>query len=555
MLGFPDPSRAPAWGRRRISPTLARNGMVCAAHPLAVAAGMDVLRRGGNAVDAAVAAGLAAAVTMPEMCGLGGDLFAIVHAPGEAPLSFLSSGIAATGASLEMVLAKAGKASDGSSLMPLRGPLSVGVPGMPAGYGSLLERFGSLSFGEAAASAIGLAEDGFPVSPLCAWAIDETKTMLARTPSTAAVLLPGGRPPAAGALLRQPGLASTLRRLAAAGTDDFYKGDLARRMSAFLIEAGGAMSEADFAQHSTVVQPPITTTYRGYTVCQTGLPSPGMILLEALNLVENFAGATVGAGTGEAAHLMVEAIKIAFADRLGHAQDPATGETPLDVLLSKAFAAKRFLDIDPERAAPQVEPALQTGDTTYLCTADGSGMMVSLIQSVSSAFGSGMIAGDTGVILNNRVGRGFSLVPGHPNHYAPGKKPISTLNCWSVMDHGGEAVMVGGSYGGDGQPQWGLQMLVGMIDGGLDVQAATELPRWELFPGTDPHNFPSPYQLAAETRMGEEALSGLTARGHTVLKVGEWGGRGGANIIARDPATGVLAGGSDPRIEGMPAGY
>jgi gamma-glutamyltranspeptidase/glutathione hydrolase len=454
-----------------------------------------------------------------------------------------------------MVLAKAGTASDGTRLMPIRGPLSVGVPGMPGGYGSLLERFGSLSFGEAAASAIGLAEDGFPVSPLCAWAIDEAKKMLARRPSTAAVLLPDGRPPLAGEVLRQPDLAATLRRLARAGTDDFYRGELARRMSAFLIEAGGAMSETDFAQHSTVVQPPITTTYRGYTVCQTGLPSPGMILLEALNLAENVDGEALALGDAAATHLLVEAMKIAFADRLGHAQDPAFGVTPLAWLLSKPFAAKRFGAIDPGRAATQVEPALQTGDTTYLCTADGSGMMVSLIQSVSSAFGSGMIAGDTGVILNNRVGRGFSLVPGHPNHYAPGKKPMSTLNCWSVMDAGGDALMVGGSYGGDGQPQWGLQMLVGLIDGGLDVQAATELPRWELFPGTDPSNFPSPYQIAVESRAGEAVIEGLKGRGHTVQDVGDWGGRGGANLIARDPRTGVLAGGSDPRIEGMPAGF
>ncbi len=527
--------------------------MVCAAHPMAVAAGAEALRKGGNAVDAAVAAGLAASVVMPEMCGLGGDLFAIVHAPGQAPTAILGSGIAATGASLEMVMAKAGRGPDGGPTMPLRGPLSVGVPGMLDAYNTLLGRFGTTSFAEAAGSAIALADEGFPVTPLCAFALDECKGMLARFPATAAVLLPGGRAPAAGQVLRQPGLAATLRRLAAEGTDDFYRGEISRRISAFLITEGGAMSEADMAQHTTVVEPPITTDYRGYTICQTGLPSPGMILLEALNLAEQADGEALARGDAHAVHHLVEIMKIAFADRLGHAQDPKFGKTPLDWLLSKAFAVARFKAVDPARAAIQTKPALQTGDTTYLCTADGSGIMVSLIQSVSSAFGSGMIAGDTGVILNNRVGRGFSLEAGHPNIYAPGKKPMSTLNCWSVMQ-GDEAVMVGGSYGGDGQPQWGLQMLVGMIDGGLDVQAATEIPRWELFPGTDPAGIASPYHLYAETRMGTQTLEGLAARGHAVVPTGEWGGRGGANIIARDPATGVLAGGSDPRIEGMAFG-
>jgi gamma-glutamyltranspeptidase len=308
------------------------------------------------------------------------------------------------------------------------------------------------------------------------------------------------------------------------------------------------------AQHTSVVEPPIRTSYRGYTVCQTGLPSQGLILLEALNLAEQADPAALARGDAAAVHLLAEILKCAYADRLGHAQDPKFAATPLDWLLSKRFAAQRFAGIDRTRASAATVPAMQDGDTTYLCTADASGMMVSLIQSVSSAFGSGMIAGDTGVILNNRVGRGFSLVEGHPNHYAPGKKPMSTLNCYSAMDGAGEAVLVGGTYGGDGQPQWGLQALVGLIDGGLDVQAACEIPRWSNFPGTDPANLPSPYRLLVETRLGEATLRDLAAMGHTLEITGEWAGGGGANIIARDPATGVLAGGSDPRVEGMPIG-
>ena len=209
---------------------------------------------------------------------------------------------------------------------------------------------------------------------------------------------------------------------------------------------------------------------------------------------------------------------------------------------------------DPARAAEMVAPAMQDGDTTYLCAADGQGMMVSLIQSVSAAFGAGIIAGDTGIILNNRVGRGFSLIDGHPNLYMPGKKPMSTLNCYSVMSPDGEALVVGGTPGGDGQPQWGLQALVGLIDGGLDVQAAIETPRWSNWPGTDPADLPAPYHLKVETRLGEAGLKALEDRGHPVARTGDWGGGGGAQIIARDLATGVLAGGSDPRVEGLALG-
>ena len=554
MIGQPRPDAPETpWPRRRVSPVLALGGMVCAAHPLAVSAGVDVLRSGGNAVDAAVATAMAAAVTMPEMCGLGGDLFAIVHAPGRPPRAFLGSGAAPMGASLEAVKAKGKPGLEGLK-MPFRGPLSIGVPGMVDAWQTLLETFGSRSFSSLVQPAIGLAEVGFPVTPLLAFAIAECAGMLARDPAAAAVLLPGGRPPVVGDILRQPGLAATLRHLAGTGPRDFYEGDIARRIAADLEGLGGALSTSDLAGQQTVVEAPLTTTYRGLTVCQTGLPSQGLILLEALNIVEQAPSSLLAGGGDAAVHLMSEALKRAYADRLGHARDPRAGATPLDWLLSKDLAARRFATIDPDRAAAGVAPAMQDGDTTYLCVADGQGMMVSLIQSVSAAFGSGIIAGDTGIVLNNRVGRGFSLIDGHPNLYAPGRKPMSTLNCYSVMSPAGEALVVGGTPGGDGQPQWGLQALTGLIDGGLDVQAAIETPRWSNWPGTDPADLPAPYRLQVETRLGEEALRALQGRGHALVRTGDWGGGGGAQIIARDPATGVLAGGSDPRVEGLALG-
>ena len=525
--------------------------MIAAAHPLTAETGLQVLKAGGNAVDAAVAAGLTAAVVMPEMCGLGGDLFAVVQAPGQAPVAVLGSGIAPRAATIEQMRA----AGDGTK-MPLDGPLSIGVPGMVHAYGALLERFGTESLAALAAPAIGHAERGFAITTLGWAAIAGFEDLINRCPATAAVLMPGGRAPRPGEVLRQTDLARTLRAIAADGPAVFYRGDVASRMAEAVQALGGALSAEDLAGHETVLEPTIATTYRGYTLHQTGLPSQGMILLEALNIVENAAAEALAAGDAAALHTLVEATKLAYADRLAYAMDPAFGPTPLSTLLSKPWAARRFAEIDPRRAGEETAGGVMAdGDTTYFCVVDGDGMMVSLIQSVSSAFGSGVIAGDTGVILNNRVGRGFSLEDGHPNLFAPGKKTMHTLNCWSMQDANGVPVMVGGTPGGDGQPQWNLQMLVGLIDGGLDVQAATEAPRWSMWPGTDPANRPNPYRLEVETRLSEESSAGLEALGHRLHPMGGWGAGGAAQIIARDPDTGVLAGGSDPRVEGLALGF
>jgi gamma-glutamyltranspeptidase len=556
MIGFANRGDSrPRWPQRRVGPVFARNGMIAAAHPLTVETGLKVLRSGGNAVDAAVAAGLTAAVAMPDKCGLGGDLFAIIQAPGQAPTAVLGSGAAPGGASLAQMRA-AGLQTPHGARMPLSGPLSIGVPGMVHAYGVLLERFGTRPLAELAAPAISHAEAGFALTTLGAGAISIYAGELARTSSTAAVLLPGGRPPSPGEVLRQPDLARTLKAIATDGPEAFYRGPLAARIAAAVLGLGGALSAEDLAAHQTMLEPPITTTYRGHTIYQTGLPSQGMILLEALNIAENAGADSLAAGDAGAIHTLVEATKLAYADRLAYAQDPAFGPTPLRALLSKPWAARRHAAIDPDRASEETPAgAFSDGDTTYLCVVDSAGMMVSLIQSVSSAFGSGVIAGDTGVLLNNRVGRGFTLEEGHRNVFAPGKKTMHTLNCWLVADPSGVPVMVGGTPGGDGQPQWNLQMLVGLIDAGFDVQAATELPRWTVWPGTDPANRPNPYELRMETRFGDEAAVGLESRGHRLGHTGAWGGGGAAQIIARHTATGVLAGGSDPRVEGLALGF
>ncbi len=264
----------------------------------------------------------------------------------------------------------------------------------------------------------------------------------------------------------------------------------------------------------------------------------------------------MGHNSAEALHLLIEAKKRAFADRNAYSRDPLFGPTPLETIISKEFAAERFKSIDPERASEQEQAGLipeMDGDTTYLCTADADGNMVTFIHSLSAGFGSQFVAGDTGVMLNNRVGRGFSLVEGHPNVIEGGKRTMHTLNAYAIAQDG-EMLIVGGTPGGDQQPQWNMQVISNLIDHGMDVQEAVSAARWQSFPGTDPINLPSPYDVRVESRVSEDALEGLRQRGHTVKVLGPYAAGGAAFVIRRDPATGVLEGGADPRSEGLALG-
>ena len=523
--------------------------MVSAAHPLVSAAGVAVLRNGGNAVDAAVSAALVASVVLPEMCGLGGDLFAIVHDPRRPKATtYLGSGIAPRGLSYEQAV----KLSPGGHLLPNQGELSIGVPGMVRGYRDLLREHGTKSFAELVEPALHYAEKGHPVGQGLDDHLKPNAELFGQFPATAAVFMPGGKMPTVGQMLVQSDLARTFRRLIEVGLDDFYSGELAARIAKGIQEVGGVMSTADLAQHETEISAPLSVEYRGYRINQTGLPSQGMIHLEAQRIFDQVLGPEAF-WTEEWIHTQAEVLKLAFADRLGYTQDPRTSDSPVAKLLGDKWAAKRAKEIG-QNAATNVPPGqFQDGDTTYLCTVDGSGMMVSLIQSVSNAFGSGVVAGDTGVVMNNRVGRGFTLDPAHPNCYAPGKRTVHTLLCFSVEQPDGTPIMVGGTPGGDGQPQWDLQMVTGMIDGELDVQQAVEMPRWTIWPGTDPLSVGNPYELRLEPAFGEQMHADLAARGHQIKTVTGW--HGAAQIIARDPATGVVVGGSDPRVEGQAAGF
>lgn len=527
-----------------------RRGMVCSNSPLAASAGITVLQEGGNAFDAALAVAAVETVTLVPMCGLGGDSFVLLYDAATGTMTGVnSSGVAAHGATADVYR------SQGYRTMPLAGPHAVSVPGEVAAWEVMHRRFCTKPFAQLLGSAIGYAEEGFPLPPGLGRSFASNAAKLAQFPSTASVLLPTGVPQREGDILVNADLARSLRWVADGGADEFYRGALARQMVEGLRAGGGLFTTADFAGHQAEVYTPIATTYRGYTVYQTRPPSQGFLLLEMLNLVEGFNVAELGHNSAEAIHLLVEAKKIAYADRNRLAGDPRWVDWPLDELISKAYAEERRSDIQRDRVNTRLaalQPVEVDGDTTYFCVADGAGNCVSWIHSLSHAFGSGYMAAGTGVLFNNRAGRGFSLAPGHPNEIAPGKRAMHTLNCY-LATQDGQPVIIGGTPGGDFQPQCGLQILTSLIDFALDPQAAVEAPRWWSFPGTDPATLTTPMEVRVEAEMPEATVRGLEALGHRVVRRQPGVYDGKVQLIRRDPQRGVLMGASDPRGDGHAA--
>jgi gamma-glutamyltranspeptidase/glutathione hydrolase len=522
--------------------------MVGADHPLAVAAGIDILRRGGNAMDAAIATALTTAVTLPSKCGLGGDAFFLFFEAKSGTVTAVNgAGIAPRSLSSGYFTAR------GYEKMPLYGPLSISVPGAVAAYYTAIDRWCTLPPKDLFNYAVHYARHGFPVSDGTAATLRSARDELAKYPSSARVFRSNGSPLTAGQFLVQEDLASTLETLVDSGPRCFYEGELAERLVAGLQQVGGKLAMSDFSDHQSEVYEPLSTSYRGYRIFETRPPSQGHILLEELNILENADVRALGHNTTAAIHLMVESKKRAFADRNAYSRDPNFGHFPLETLISKPFAATRFATIDPDVASDDVLiPAIEehAGDTTYLCTADAEGNMVSFIHSLSGGFGSRVIAGDTGIMLNNRAGRGFSLVDGHPNVFEGGKRTMHTLNAYMIAEKD-EVVVAGGTPGGDRQVQWNMQIITNLIDHEMDVQAAVEAPRWVSFPGTDPANLPHPYELHVESRIPAETMDELRERGHKVKEMGPYSGGGAAFLIRRDPATGLLEAGADPRGEGF----
>jgi len=526
-------------------------GMVCSNSPLAASVGIKVLQEGGNAFDAALAVAAVETVVIVPACGLGGDAFVLLHeAQTGTTTGVNSSGVAASGAT------SAYYRGQGYRTMPLDGPHAISVPGEVAAWDVIHQRFCTKPLAQLLDSAIGYAENGFPLPPGIGRSFASNVGKLAQFPSTASVLLRAGVPLQEGDVLVNTDLARSLQLVAAGGAEAFYRGDLARRMVQGLEAGGGLFTAADFAGHQAEVYEPIATTYRGHTVYQTRPPSQGFLLLEMLNLVEGFDLRPLGQNSAEAIHLMVEAKKIAYADRNRVAGDPRFVDWPLDELIAKTYANERRSDISRDRVnvgLAALQPVEADGDTTYFCVADGAGNCVSWIHSLSNAFGSGYIAEGTGVLFNNRAGRGFSLTSGHPNEIAPGKRTMHTLNCYMATKDR-QPVIVGGTPGGDHQPQCNLQILTNLIDFGVDPQAAVEAPRWWSFPGTDPATVDREMELRVEAEMPEDTVRGLEALGHRVVRRQPRVYDGKVQLIIRDPQRGVLMGASDPRGDGHAAG-
>lgn len=542
-------STFPAVGR---SPVMTRKGVVCTASPLSAGVGLRVLQEGGNAFDAVVAAALTEAVVIPPMCGLGGDAFALFyHASSGRCYALMGSGRSPASLRRED-LARQGF----GSAPPSEGPLAATVPGFLHACATLLERFGTRPFSLLVEPAIGYAEEGFVIPPGLARYFRLHAERLRRWPTASRLFLKrDGSPYSAGEVLVQRDLVRTLRHLARYGPHDFYTGALAREVASAVQEAGGALSEEDLASHRTVLtDDPPATEYRGYTVYETDLPSQGVIVLEMLNILEGFDLRGAGHNTADYVHLLVEAKKLAFADRLRYLGDPQAvpeaGEWARR-LRGKEWAEGRRARLDPGRA---MEPeGLPPGErsTTFLCAVDAWGNAVAFIHSIYWAFGSLFVPGDTGVLLNNRM-NGFFMQEGHPNGYAPGKRPVHTLNCYLVLQKG-RPYLVGGTPGADFQPQWNVQVITRLLDLGLGVQEAVEAPHFVHLPGTNAANLSTPSQVWLEPPlMGDPALvAELERRGHRLAPYPAEGFRSAKQVIRIDPATGVRSAGSDPRCDGQ----
>jgi gamma-glutamyltranspeptidase/glutathione hydrolase len=534
------------------SVTVARHGMVAAAHPLAVQVGVEVLRRGGSAVDAAIAVNAALGLMEPTSCGLGGDLFAMVWDPVTCKLYGLNG---SGRAPLALTPDKVPPLSDGT--MPVYSPYAWTVPGCADAWFELHTRFGRLPMKELLAPTIAYAREGVPVPQVIAGSWARSVARFKDKPGFAEVFLPGGKAPAEGEPFANPALACTLELLAAGGREAFYKGEIAAKIVAFSEKAGGFFSKEDFARHTSEWQDPISTTYRGVTLWQLPPNGQGLAALEMLNVLERFDLKTMGRDSPDFWHVMVEAKKLAFADRAAYYADPAFSPAPVAALLDKGYAERQAKRIDMKRAAKSVEPgdpALQKADTTFLVAADDRGMMVALIQSNYTGFGSGYVIPELGFGLQDR-GALFSLKAGHPNVLAPGKRPFHTI-IPAFLGKNGVPDMAFGVMGGDMQPQGHAQIVVNLVDFGMNLQEAGDAPRFYHTDDTEPTGtvMTNGGALSLESGIPQDVRQALIRRGHKLV---ESNGIvfGGYQAIRRDSKTGVYFGATESRKDGFAAGY
>ncbi|WP_228040657.1 gamma-glutamyltransferase [Nodosilinea sp. LEGE 07088] len=517
----------------------APTAMVVCPHSLASTAGLTILQRGGNAVDAAIATQAALAVVYPHMTGLGGDGFWLGYQAESGELYGLN-GSGRAGAGCDRTYFE----RQGLEAIPQRGPqAAITVPGGVAAWGDMHQRFGTLPWADLLQPAIALAADGYPVSATQAHWTEVNRDQLRAYGGGQNPFLPNGAVPAAGVQLINPPLAATLQRLAATGSQDFYQGEIAAQIIAHLAPLGGLLTKADLAAHRSTWVDPISTDYRGYRVCQLPPNTQGFTVLQMLNLLEEFDLPALGHGTADYYHLLVEVIKLAFADRDRWLGDPDFTDIPLAELISKPYGDRRRAELDMARAQHHTSPCLG-GDTTYTAVVDSTGNAVSVIQSNYFDFGAAVVPPDLGFTLQNR-GSLFSLEAGHPNALEPGKRPFHTLMPGLVLNGAGQPHLVLGTMGGEGQPQTQLAMLTRILDFGFDPQTAIDLPRWVWGRTWGEANT----QLALENRIPTQVRQELERRGHGVTATPAWSEKmGHAHAIQIEP--GKLQGGCDRRSDG-----
>jgi gamma-glutamyltranspeptidase/glutathione hydrolase len=531
------------------SAVMARHGMAATSQPLATEAAIRVLRQGGNAVDAAIAANAVLGVVEPMSCGLGGDMFAIVWDAKTKKLYGLNaSGRAPAAATIDLFKAR------GLTTIPTHGPLSWSVPGCVDGWDQLRKRFGSRPWPDLLAPAIDYAETGFPVSEIIAADWRGAETSLKLIPSSAACFLPSGHAPAKGAIFRNPGLAKSLRAIAQGGRDAFYQGPLAEAIVSYSTKVGGLFSQSDFSEHTSNFIEPVSTSYRGYDIWELPPNGQGIAVLQMLNLLEPFDLKGMGPLSADALHLMIEAKKLAYEDRAKYYADPDFVQLPIAALISKPYADRRRaeLKVDQANLSPTAgEPA--GADTIYLTVVDGDFNCVSLIQSNFHGFGSYHVPTDLGFALQNR-GSLFALDPKHLNRLEPRKRPFHTI-IPGFVTKAGQPWLSFGLMGGDMQAQGHAQVICNLIDFGMDVQEAGDAPRFRHLGSSEPTGQPAKGggTVALESGISTETRRQLEARGHQLTE--SPGGFGGYQAIRIDLENGVLIGGSDPRKDGCAMGY
>lgn len=516
------------------------NGMVATSHPLAAAAGLRILQAGGNAFDAAVATAAALCVVEPMMTGLGGDMFALVYDSQTGVVDGLNaSGRAAGLATIDTYRGM------GYESIPSNGIFSVSVPGVVDGWWALLQKYGTMSFQEVLQPAIAYAEEGCPVGEIVAHYWRKAESLLLKSEESRNKYLVADQAPREGTLFKQPDLARTLKLLAEGGRDAFYEGEIAGRVEDYMLRKGGLLRKSDLSAHRSNWVKPISTSYRGYDVLEIPPNGQGLVVLEMLNILEHFDIAGMGHNSSAFIHLFAEAKKLAYMDRDRYIADSEFAELPTERLLSKEYGRKLADMISSSAQLNAYYGAEIGGDTVYLTVADGQGNIASVTNSIFSPFGSGELVEDTGIFLQNR-GSLFSLDPEHLNALKPGKRPFHTIIPSMVLKNG-KPIVSFGVMGADMQPQGQVQTLINMIDFGMNIQMAGEVPRFRHYNEG----------LFVESEIGEAVRQELREWGHRILSPDEADAFtvGGYQAIRIDPETGVLEGGSDPRKDGCAMGY